>query len=132
MDVITEIETKYVVRLSRLEAARFLVDPKDVQGKLLDLLQPGNEKTEALSEGPVPTRLRITAPKPSDHLPATRRAMRRLRQVTQRVSCPHCGARCAKRGLGVHIARKHRRNGAAEAVPVAPVETPTEPTDTEE
>lgn len=122
MEAITQIETFYVLRLTRLESARMLVDPKEAQTAIRALLQPGDEteQTEmraALSgNGHRPRAL----PAPST---ATKKAMRKLIAGSKRVACPECGERFLARGINSHIARKHRRNGPEHVPP--PVETET-------
>lgn len=113
MEITTEIETKYVVKLTRLEAARFLVDPKEVQAEVRTLLRPGDdpETVTPAKELPKPRTLAL-ASRSSHELPSTRKAMRKLRHDARCVSCPQCGRMMYRRGLNVHIARAHRKNGA--------------------
>lgn len=119
MEITTEIETKYVVKLTRLEAARFLVDPKEVQAEVRTLLRPGDdpEIVTPAKELPKPRALAI-ASRASHSLPSTRKAMRQLRHDGRRVACPQCGKMMYRRGLNVHIARKHRRNGVEPAAEI--------------
>ncbi len=116
MDATLEIETRYVVRLTRFEAARALVAPGDLQAALRGLLQADEGHEDAKSTEP---RGQLTAPPALSArsllaLPATRKAMRKLRAGTRRKPCPHCGGEFRK--LGIHIAKAHPRKAEPVAV----------------
>lgn len=119
MEITTEIEAKYVVKMTRLEAARFLVDPKEVQAEVRTLLRPGDDPEIVTPAKELPkSRTLALAPRSSHSLPSTRKAMRKLRHDARRVACPQCGKMLYRRGLNVHIARKHRRNGVEPAAEI--------------
>ena len=122
MEAITQIETFYLLRMTRYEAAKMLVTPEEAQAAVRGLLSPDETGGAVESPAALPKPERKALPAPG---PATRKALRKLRAVTKRVACPECGERFPARGINIHIARKHRRNGHASA-PDAPSETETQ------
>ena len=108
MEAITQIETFYVLRLTRLEAVRVLVEPKAVeeaQNAIRNLLQPGDEAEQAPTIGALlgsGNDKRRMLPAPSA---TVKKAMRKMRAALKRKPCPHCGKPFKR--LGLHLVKAH-------------------------
>jgi hypothetical protein len=111
-----QTESIYVVRMTRLDAAKVLVSPRELQEMLRGRLQTDAEAAEAqMIDGQTVTP-RLPAGRDGrskgEDLPATRRAMRKYRATARRSSCPHCGK--AFKRLGLHLVKAHpERTGEA-------------------
>lgn len=128
MDTLIENVPIYVVRMSRLEAARTLADPHDLQVQLRALLRPDSETGGAI-EGKVVVPA-LTAGRNGHGEPATplvRKKMKQLHASGRRVKCPYCDKPTIKRGLNVHIAHMHPDQARVDPWPKhasAPAEQP--------
>ena len=107
MNALTEIETLYVLKLTRLEAARALCDPKELQVALRGILSPADETGEPKPELPRNGHgAQSKALLPGALLPTTKKLMRKFKKQGQRKPCPHCGK--AFKRLGLHLVKAHR------------------------
>jgi len=79
-------ETVYVARMTRLEAARTLVDPKELLQALRARLGSNGSEDEIIEGQAVTRALPAGKPRRSAHV---RRAMKKLGNG-KRVKCPHC------------------------------------------
>jgi len=100
-----QTETIYVARMTRLEAARTLVDPKELLMALRARLSGNGSDGDAdVVDGEVAVRaLPAGKPRRSAHV---RRAMKKLGNG-KRVKCPHCDNKFLPRGLNKHIGNAH-------------------------
>jgi len=97
-------ETVYVARMTRLEAARTLVDPKELLQALRARLGSNGSEDEIIEGQAVTRALPAGETKPSTHV---KRAMKKLGKASKRVACPHCDNKFLPRGLNKHIGNAH-------------------------
>ncbi len=108
-----EIQTErtFVIRMTRLEAARTLVAPAKLLSDLRERLSAEPSDSETI-DGTVPQQ--IAGPSINQPLliaggggrsPLVRKALQKLRKGSRKSICPHCGRRF--RGLNVHIVKSH-------------------------
>ena len=98
-----QTETIYVARMTRLEAARTLVDPKEFLQALRARLSSNGSEDEIIEGQAVTRALPAGKPRRSAHV---RRAMKKLGNG-KRVKCPHCDNKFLPRGLNKHIGNAH-------------------------
>ncbi len=108
MEAVVEHIPVYVVKMTRLEAARNLVDPRELQSQLRALLDPdGNGAEPRVIEG---KGIPLALPSGQERQPK-RRKHRKLkaakRQRGEKVQCPYCERRIADFRMNTHIAAKH-------------------------
>jgi len=105
MEAITQIETFYLLRMTRYEAAKMLVTPEEAQAAVRGLLAPGDEAEQAPTIGALlgsGNDKRRMLPAPSA---TVKKAMRKMRAALKRKPCPHCGKPFKR--LGLHLVKAH-------------------------
>ena len=114
-----QTESIYVVRMTRLEAAKVLAEPaamRDLQIKLRERLST-TETEEVFVDGETITRaLPATAGSGngSPKSPTVKKLMQRFAKGSRRVKCPQCEKMVKPGiGLGIHLARMHGVRGAS-------------------
>ncbi len=102
-----QTESTYVVRMTRLEAARTLVAPEELQKQLRARLQTDTAEAEIIDGKTVTPALTAgrNGHSAGTDTPATRKAMRKYRQSTKRTACPQCGKPFKR--LALHITKAH-------------------------
>ncbi len=102
-----EFERIVVTRLSRLEAARLLVDPKEFQSLLRQSLDLDEEAGRVIEGAAVVRALPAGAINRSSSSPRVKKIMRKFRQGSRRLPCPHCEKTFKPGGLNIHLALMH-------------------------
>ncbi len=108
MDIQTE--NILVVRMTRLEAARTLVTPCELQDALRAQLANESPDPQTILDGKIITPALTAGHNGHDDIatPTTAKKMRAYRKATKRVACPHCSKSFKAQGLNTHIARAHK------------------------
>jgi len=111
MEVQTEIS--YVVRMSRLDAAKTLVDPNELQMRLRACLGDSVSVIEGATVTPALTdggngHATNSQDKPT---PFVKRAMLKLKKSAKKTYCPICNK--SYKGIGVHNAMRHGKKASS-------------------
>ncbi len=108
-----ETEKTFVIRMTRLEAARTLVAPAKLLSDLRERLSAepsdgdGVDSTQSVPQqiaGSAINQPLLTAGG-GGRSSTVRKALQKLRKGSRKSACPHCGVKFRK--LNIHIARAH-------------------------